>query len=90
MGGYLPATGAMHLIAPMTAMLLIMSESGVTVAEAAAALQCSESTVHRKIRAGELVARRSGPRLVKVDRLSLQAFIGKSLTGGQGDASKEG
>ena len=63
--------------------------SDFSIAEAAAALQCSASTVHRKIRAGELAARRVGPRLIKVDRAGLEAFIGKSLTGGRANESKE-
>jgi len=67
-----------------------LAMSDLTVAEAAAALQCSASTVHRKIKAGELAARRLGPRLIRVEREGLESFIGKSLTGGQVNESKDG
>lgn len=45
----------------------------LTVAEAAAKLRCDPSTIRRRVRAGELVARRVGARLYLVDAASVAA-----------------
>lgn len=60
-----------------------MVDEYLKVSEAAAALRVSDSTVRRMIVSGELTAVRYGPRLTRVARGEVQAFIVKSVTGGQ-------
>lgn len=51
----------------------------VTIAAAAEYLDVSQRTVRRLVARGELVARRIGPRLVRVELASLEA-VGRPLS----------
>lgn len=59
-------------------------DSFISIAEAANHLGVSTKTIRRRIADGTLVARRIGPRLIRVDAASLEA-IGRPLTVARAD-----
>jgi excisionase family DNA binding protein len=47
----------------------------VTIKQAAQAVDCSELTIRRRINEGKLIARRIGPRAIRIERESLLQFL---------------
>lgn len=59
------------------------SPRALTIKQAAAALQVSEASVRRYIAAGLLKARRVGPRLIRIDKNSLEKLMPSVESGAQ-------
>jgi len=65
-----------------------MSVCYVTVAEAAALLRLSDSTIRRRVESGDISGYRFGERAIRIPASELRAFVQKSRTD-SGDAAEQ-